>query len=150
MMSKRDVKPVFLWWDLLIIIAILAFGILLMIYQPDLAILGVTIILADILIAPFLRHGYRLQGQTGVFRQEEILVPRECREGIQKYMRGEIPELVVHPNVPGGALVKVYRKGDLHLARYFDYTQHLAEEDFPMVPISQEQVATLRDIQSQK
>ena len=149
---KDRAKQVFLWTDWLILGILVAAGVLVAVLGGSWTAFGVCWIACVLAFAPFLRHGYKLEGQTGVFRLEEILVPRECQTQIIAFLNGDTDELSVQPAVHGGALVRLFRrKSDgTTLAQYFDYAQHLAGSDYPLVPVKEHQIEVLRGLQSKQ
>lgn len=151
-MTKDTAKQVFLWTDWLILGILVAAGVLVAVLGGSWTAFGVCWIACVLAFAPFLRHGYKLEGQSGVFRLEEILVPRECQTQILAFLNGDTDELSVQPAVHGGALVRLFRrKSDgATLAQYFDYAQHLAGTDYPLVPVKEHQIEVLRGLQSKQ
>jgi len=151
-MTKDTAKQVFLWTDWLILGILVAAGVLVAVLGGSWTAFGVCWIACVLAFAPFLRHGYKLEGQSGVFRLEEILVPRECQTQIIAFLNGDTDELSVQPAVHGGALVRLFRrKSDgATLAQYFDYAQHLAGSDYPLVPVKEHQIEVLRGLQSKQ
>ena len=151
-MTKDTAKQVFLWTDWLILEILVAVGVLVTVLGGSWTAFGVCWIACVLAFAPFLRHGYKLEGQTGVFRLEEVLVPRECQTQILAFLNGDTDELSVQPAVHGGALVRLFRrKSDgTVLAQYFDYAQHLAGSEYPFVPVSAQQAKAVRALQSKQ
>lgn len=151
-MTKDTAKQVFLWTDWLILGILVAAGVLVAVLGGSWTAFGVCWIACVLAFAPFLRHGYKLEGQTGVFRLEEVLVPRECQTQIIAFLNGDTDELSVQPAVQGGALVRLFRrKSDgTTLAQYFDYAQHLAGTEYPFVPVSAQQAKAVRALQSKQ
>lgn len=151
-MTKERFKQVFLWTDWLILGILVAAGVLVTVLGGSWTAFGVCWIACVLAFAPFFRHGYKLEGQTGVFRLEEVLVPRECQTQILAFLNGDTDELSVQPAVHGGALVRLFRrKSDgTTLAQYFDYAQHLAGSEYPFVPVSAQQAKAVRALQSKQ
>lgn len=149
---KDRAKQVFLWTDWLILGILVAAGVLVAVLGGSWTAFGVCWIACVLAFAPFLRHGYKLEGQTGVFRLEEVLVPRECQTQILAFLNGNTDELSVQPAVHGGALVRLFRrKSDgTTLAQYFDYAQHLAGTEYPFVPVSAQQAKAVLALQSKQ
>lgn len=150
-MSKKTVKQVFAWYDLLIIAILVAAGVIIMAIGKEWIALGICVIACTIAFAPFIRHGYKLEGHQGQFRLEEFLVPRESQVAIMAYLNGETSQLEVPPSNQGGALVRVFRRrsDDIIMAQYFDYALFLRGTEFPMVRISSEQLESIRGLRSQ-
>ncbi|MDY6325755.1 MAG: hypothetical protein SPL42_01985 [Bacteroidales bacterium] len=151
-MTKDTAKQVFLWTDWLILGILVAAGVLVAVLGGSWTAFGVCWIACVLAFSPFLRHGYKLEGQTGVFRLEEVLVPRECQTQIIAFLNGDTDELSVQPAVHGGALVRLFRrKSDgTTLAQYFDYAQYLAGTEYPFVPVSAQQAKAVRALQSKQ
>ena len=150
-MSKKTVKQVFTWYDLLIIAIFVIAGIGIMAFGIDWIALGICVIACTVAFAPFIRHGYKLEGHQGQFRLEEFLVPRESQVAIMAYLNGETSQLEVPPSNQGGALVRIFqhRSDGLIMAQYFDYALFLKGTEFPMVRISTEQLESIRGLRSQ-
>ena len=145
-MTKDTAKQVFLWSDWLIVWGLVAASVFIATLGGDWTTIGICAIVCVLAFAPFLRHGYRLEGQIGTYRLEEILVPRQCETQILAFLNGETDELVVNPAVSGGAIVRLFhRKSDgSTLAQYFDYDQYLSGTVHPFVSVSGQQIEALR------
>ena len=151
-MTKERTKQVFLWTDWLIIGILTVASVFVTTLGGDWTAIGVCALVCVFAFAPFLRHGYKLEGQSGVFRLEEILVPRECHTEILTFLNGDTDELSIQPAVHGGALVRLFhRKSDgITLAQYFDYAQHLAGTEYPFVSVSGQRLEVLRKLQTKQ
>lgn len=151
-MTKERTKQVFLWTDWLIIGILTVASVFVTTLGGDWTAIGVCALVCVFAFAPFLRHGYKLEGQSGVFRLEEILVPRECHTEILAFLNGDTDELSIQPAVHGGALVRLFhRKSDgITLAQYFDYAQYLAGTEYPFVPVSAQQAKAVQALQSKQ
>ncbi len=151
-MSRKTVRQVFTWYDLFVVAVFVATGVVIMAIGRDWIVLGICVIACAVAFAPFLRHGYKLEGQEGLFRLEEFLVPRESQVAILAFLNGETSQLEVPPSTQGGALVRVFhqRSGDLIMAQYFDYALFLKGTEFPVVRITPEQLESIRNLRLQK
>ena len=147
-MKNKIVKKVFTWYDIFIVAILVATGIIIMTIGSDWVALGVCVIACTIAFAPFIRHGYKLEGHHKLFRLEEIIVPRESQTVILAYLNGESSQLVVPTSTQGGALVRVFyqRSDNIIMAQYFDYALYLKGTEFPMVRISPEQLKVIRNL----
>lgn len=151
-MKKKSVKHVFLLSDLLIIATVLAIGILLLFLNGGWGALGLTIILCEAVIIPFVRHGYKIEGYPGTYRLEEIPVSRNCQEAVLRFLSDAGDGIDAQPSDAGGALVSVYHKRgeNILLAQYFDYAQFLNGVEFPMVKITEQQLISLKNFSPSK
>lgn len=107
--------------------------------------LGAIIVLCGVMMVPFYHHGYKLEGQKGLFRLKEIVLSRDRKADILAYLEGRTDSIDLHSWQTGGALVDVYyRKGeDRQFARYFDYGDFSKGVEYPLHDVSKEQVAML-------
>ena len=142
------VRNSFLPQDLAVLIGSLAVGAALLLEGDGWVGFGVIVILCVLMMIPFYHHGSRIEGVRGIFRHKEILLPRECKDEIISFMRGDVASLDLHPIVAGGALVEVfYKKGDERMfARYFDYKDHSEGIEYPLYEVTTEQVAYLESL----
>ena len=142
-MKRESVRNVFLATDWLIFGVCIALGVLIMLIDGKLVVLGACVAA----FAPFFRHGYRIEGHPGVFRLEEVIVPRSCQDALLSFLKGESDTLDASPSAAGGALVRVFRKPDgTLLAQFFDYAQHLQGTEYPFLPVTQSQVEAVKKL----
>ena len=148
-MKIKEIRKTFLLSDILIVAAVVAAGSALLLLGGGWATLGGTIIAIGVAMLPFMRHGCIIHGHHGVYHLEEILVPREYQDTILHFLQGDTSSLDLEAGKSSGALVEIYRKrsDDTLLARYFDYKLHLDGTDFPIVPITMQQLEELRKFQ---
>ncbi len=147
-MKEQQVKKTFLPQDIAVLAAIFAAGTACFLPGEGWGGLGVIIILCGVLMVPFYHHGYRLEGQKGVFRLKEIALSRENKADILAYLEGRTENIDLHSWQPGGALVDVYyRKAeDKQFARYFDYADFSKGVEYPLHEITKRQIATLESL----
>ena len=148
----KQVKKTFLSQDVAVLAGIFAAGAACFLPGEGWAGLGGTILLCGAMMLPFYHHGYRLEGQKGLFRLREISLSRENKDEILAYLEGRADKLDLHPRVQGGALVDVYyrKKDGLMFARYFDYADFSQGVEYPLVKISQEQFEGLSAMELKK
>ena len=144
-MKEQGIKQVFLPSDLIVLTATFVVGIVFLIMGDAMRGVGITVILCGALMAPIFRHGYRLDGQKGIFRQKEVLVSRECKKDIIAFLEGKSEVLEMHPRVQGGALVDIYYKkgSDKAFSRYFDYSDYASGTEYPLCEITIEKMHML-------
>ncbi len=144
-MKEQQVKKTFLPQDLAVLAAIFAAGAACFLLGEGWGGLGVIIILCGAMMVPFYHHGYKLEGQRGLFLLKEISLSRENKADILAYLEGHTTTIDLHPWQKGGALVDVYyRKGeDRQFARYFDYAEFSKGVEYPLHKVTKEQIATL-------
>lgn len=144
-MKEQQVKKTFLPQDLAVLAAIFAAGAACILLGEGWGGLGVIIILCGTMMVPFYHHGYKLEGQRGLFLLKEISLSRENKADILAYLEGHTTTIDLHPWQKGGALVDVYyRKGeDRQFARYFDYADFSKGVEYPLHEVTKEQIATL-------
>ena len=147
-MKEQQVKKTFLPQDIAVLAAIFAAGAACTLLGEGWDGLGVIIILCDAMAIPFYHHGYRIEGQKGLFRLKEVSLSRENKEEILSYLDGRVDNIDLHPWQKGGALVDVYyRKSDgFMLARYFDYADFMMGTEYPLREISAEQLSVLESL----
>lgn len=144
-MKEQQVKKTFLPQDLAVLAAIFAAGAACFLLGEGWGGLGVIIILCGVMMVPFYHHGYKIEGQRGLFLLKEISLSRENKADILAYLEGHTTTIDLHPWQKGGALVDVYyRKGeDRQFARYFDYAEFSKGVEYPLHEVTKEQIATL-------
>ena len=123
------VRQVFSVKDIVILAAVLVAGIACFLFGGDgWEGTGVIILCCLALMIPFYRHGYRIEGQKGIFTLTEFLSDRECKQELKDFLEGKSDSYDPKPVVPGGALVEIFtRKSDgMMLARYYDFEEHLS------------------------
>ena len=148
MKKRHNIKQTYLWSDLLIIAAIVLIGTLLLPLNSGWASLGGIIIAFGIAMLPFFRHGYRIEGENGIYKIEEILVNRENKDAILAFIQGTTTTLEVQAGNAPGAIVDLYKKRceETILAQYFDYKLHLEGTDFPITRITLQQAEEIRKL----
>ena len=144
-MKEKDVKQVYLLSDLAVLLTVVLPGVVCLLLGDNWSLAGAILLLCGLLMAPFYRHGYKLEGRKGVFRMKEAQMPRECRETILTFLDGHTDTLDLHPVVQGGALVDIYyRKGETEaFARYFDYADFAKGVEYPLRSVNPDQVKKL-------
>ena len=144
-MKEQQVKKTFLPQDLAVLAAIFAAGAACFLLGEGWGGLGVIIILCGVMMVPFYHHGYKIEGQRGLFLLKEISLSRENKADILAYLEGHTTTIDLHPWQKGGALADVYyRKGeDRQFARYFDYADFSKGVEYPLHEVTKEQIATL-------
>ena len=152
-MAKRDkyVRQVYSLSDIALLAGILAVGLVCSFFIRGLVGLGYIFLLCWVMMIPFWHHGYRIAGREGVFSLKEILVARECKDGILAFLDGSADVLEYNPRMDGGALVNVYTRGKdgLILAGYFDYSDFVAGKEYPLYEISPEKKRQIEEIEAQ-
>ena len=145
-MKKEKIKQVFAWYDLLILAGMLAVGVALVLFSQELALLGGLVIVCVFVLAPLVRHGYKLPGRPGTYRLEAIPVSRASRQAVQDYLAGECEDLDAAFFKQRGALVMVYYQKHTNetLAQFYEYDLALSGALSPVVPISPQQLETLK------
>ena len=144
-MKEQQVKKTFLPQDVAVLAAVFAAGAACFLLGEGWGELGIIIVLCGVMMLPFYHHGYRLEGQKGLFRLKEISLSRENRDEILAFLDGKTESLDLHPWQKGGALVDVYRrKSDgFMMARYFEYADFMNGTEYPLREVSPRQVSVL-------
>ena len=149
-MGRREssVRQVYDLPDLALLAGLLAVGVAFVLLGRGWEEAGYVVLLAWAILLPFWKHGFRIEGQAGMFRRKEYSVSRECRDEILAYLDGQSGELVHKPWKRGGALVDVYnrRRDSLKLARYFDYADFDAGKEYDLRTITPAQESRLAEI----
>ena len=146
--GAKQVRQVFSLGDIVLLAALLALGIVFMVMGKSLFGLGIAIVLCWACMIPFWKHGYRIDGQPGVFRLKEILASRSCKDAILAYLAGSSDTLQCNTKVAGGAIVEIYtaRSGKI-LARYWDYADASAGKDYDLHEITPAQKTCLEQLE---
>ena len=144
-MKEQQVKKTFLPKDVAVLAAVFVAGAACFLLGEGWGGLGVIIILCGVMMLPFYHHGYKLEGQKGLFRLKEISLSRENKEEILAFLEGKTESLDLHPWQKGGALVDVYwrRSDGFMMARYFDYADFIKGAEYPLKEVSPQQVSVL-------
>ena len=142
---EAQVKKTFLPQDIAVLAAVFAAGAACFLLGEGWDGLGVIIILCWAMMVPFYHHGYRLEGQKGLFRLREISLSRENKDEILAFLDGKVEDIDLHPWAKGGALVDVYwrKKDNFRIARYFDYADFMNGINYPLREVSERQVSRL-------
>ena len=143
-MKEKQVKKAFLPSDIAALALIFVAGCACF-FIKGWSAAGIIVLLCWLMLLPFYIHGYKLRGQSGLFRVREIPLSRENKEEILAFLDGKTDTLDLHPWQPGGVLVDVYsRKSDgLMLARYYDYADEVSGIEYPLRKVTQQQVSVL-------
>lgn len=149
-MEKKQVKKVHRLSDILISIAILAFGILFTFVIPSWNWLGISLLITAVFMLPFYRTGYIIDSQKGIFRKKEILLPQECREQIKEYIEGNSASLDIDPFKKGGLLLEWYFKKDRtrQFGQLYDYENDVYTPQSKLSELDEKQINTLLKYQS--
>lgn len=147
MKKNKNIKKAYLWSDIIVIFAVILVGIVFLPFGSGWRELGYTVIACALCVIPLYNHGYRIAGVPGVFREESIPVSRDDKESVLSFLKGETPSIDIHRREQGGALISVYyQKKGVRYAQYYDYTQIMEGECFPVLEISSEQYETLKKL----
>ena len=147
MKKNKNIRKAFLWSDVIVILAVVLMGIAFIPFGPGWRELGYTIIACGLCMTPLYIHGYKITGATGVFREESFPVSRDDKESILSFLKAETPSLDIHRREQGGALISVYyQKNNVQYAQYYDYTEIIDGESFPVLKITTAQYETLKKL----
>ncbi|MBQ9583092.1 MAG: hypothetical protein IJR25_02040 [Bacteroidales bacterium] len=145
------VKQVYAPLDIVVMAGMLAVSIAFIWLGKGMAGVGYALLFCLLCMIPLSRHGYRIEGQNGLFSLREILVSRNCKDEILAFLDGRSDTLEHNPRVNGGAIVDIYtrRKDGRILARYFDYEDLANGKEYDLHELSKEKKARLIEIDSQ-
>ena len=93
-MREQQIKKTFLPQDVAVLAAVFVAGAACFLLGEGWGGLGVIIILCGIMMVPFCHHGYKLDGQKGLFRLREISLSRENRDELLAYLDEKTPQQV--------------------------------------------------------
>ena len=147
-MKKNNVSQKLLTSDWLVLLAVLAVGCVFLPFGPSWRELGLFFFVCGLCLYPFYRHGYKIKGESGLFRVVEIPVSRNDEEEISAFIQGKATTLTAHSQENGGALISLYYRkngGDMFV-QYFDYGEIMQGKTYPVVKISPEQGKILRKL----
>ena len=150
-MKKNIVSQKLLTSDWLVLIAVLVVGCVFLPFGTGWRELGIFFFVCGLCLYPFYRHGYKIKGESGLFRVVEIPVSRNDEEEILAFIQGKTTTLTAHSQENGGALLSLYyrKNGGEMFVQYYDYGEILHGKTYPVVKISPEQGETLRKLISQ-
>ena len=142
---EAQVKKTYLPQDIAVLAAVFAAGAACFFLGEGWNGLGVIIIMCGAMMVPFYHHGYRLEGQKGLFRLKELSLSRENKDEILAFLDGKVDDINLNPWSKGGALVDVYwrKKDGYRMARYFDYVDFMNGINYPLREVSEQQVSRL-------
>lgn len=122
-MDTITAKHVYKFSDIAISGGIIIAGILLTILIPSPG-LGICTILTGLCVFPFLKTGYRIPGQKGMYSHKDYLLPQECKSDIAAYIEGKSETLDIDPFKKGGLLLEQYylKNSSRQFVQLFDYT----------------------------
>lgn len=131
--SKKMIRSIYRLSDIVISSVVTLAGIALMILVPTCFYLGLTLAVTGVVLFLCLRTGYRIEDHEGMYRRQQYVVPLECRDDFECYLKGDAATLNLQPFRMGGMLMEVYRHGDDNqvLCRFMEY------EDEGFVPLSE-------------
>lgn len=146
--NKDIVKRVFCFNDIVILAVILAAGLVFLFMGRIWLGIGITLLLCWLCMLPFFRHGYRIEGRQGLFRQKEIYASSCSKAAILAYLDGSNGALEYNTKLGSGAIVEVYTSRDgTILARYWDYADENAGIYYDFYTITSEQKEHLEQIE---
>ena len=145
-MKTNNVRQKLLTSDWLVLIAVCAVGCIFLPFGPGWREFGIFFFVCGLCMWPFYRHGYKIKGESGLFRAVEIPVSRDDADEIMAFLNGETAVLQAHPQENGGALLSLYyrKNGGYLFAQYFDYVKTMQGTTYPVVKLTPEQSETLK------
>ena len=143
-MDTITAKHVYKFSDIAISAGIIIAGILLTILIPSPG-LGICTILTGLCVFPFLKTGYRIPGQKGMFSHKDYLLPQECKSDIAAYIEGKSESLDINPFKKGGLLLEQYylKNGSRQFVQLFDYTTGIYSAQCELTEIDREKLEAI-------
>ena len=144
-MDKITAKHVFKFSDIAISGGIIIAGILLALLIPSKVGLGICITLIGLCIFPFLKTGYRIPGQKGMFSHNDYLLPQECKSDFAAYIEGKSETLDINPFKKGGLLLEQYylKNGSKMFVQLFDYSTGIYSAQCELTEVDNEKLGTI-------
>lgn len=148
-MDKITAKHVYKFSDLAISGGIIIAGLLLTFLVPSTRGLGICLILTGLCVFPFLKTGYRIPGQKGVFSHKNYLIPQECKTDIAAYIEGKSETLDIDPFQKGGLLLEQYylKNGSKMFAQLFDYSTGVYSAQCELTEIDEKKLESILKFQ---
>ena len=143
-MDTITAKHVYKFSDIAISGGIIIAGILLTILIPSPG-LGICTILTGLCVFPFLKTGYRIPGQKGMYSHKDYLLPQECKSDIAAYIEGKSESLDINPFKKGGLMLEQYylKSGSRQFVQLFDYTTCIYTAQCELTEIDREKLETI-------
>ena len=143
-MDTITAKHVYKFSDIAISGGIIIAGILLTILIPSPG-LGICTILTGLCVFPFLKTGYRIPGQKGMYSHKDYLLPQECKSDIAAYIEGKSETLDINPFKKGGLLLEQYylKNGSRQFVQLFDYTTGIYSAQCELTEIDREKLEAI-------
>ena len=144
-MDTITAKHVYKFSDIAISGGIIIAGILFVLFIKSVPGLGICFILTGLCVLPFLKTGYRIPGQKGMFSHKEYLLPQECKSEIAAYIEGKTEMLDIDPFQKGGLLLEQYylNNGSKMFVQLFDYTTGIYSAQCELTEIDREKLETI-------
>lgn len=141
-MDTITAKHVYKFSDLAISGGIVIAGILLSLLVPSSSGLGICIILIGLCVFPFLKTGYRIPGQKGMFSHKDYILPQECKSDIAAFIEGRSETLNIDPFKNGGLLLEQYclKNGSRQFVQLFDYSTGICSAQCELTEIGKEKL----------
>lgn len=141
-MDTITAKHVYKFSDIAISGGIILAGILFFLLIPSSPGLGIFTILTGLCVFPFLKTGYRIPGQKGVFSHKDYLLPQECKSDIAAFIEGKSETLNINPFKNGGLLLEQYylQDGSRLFVQLFDYSTGIYSAQCKLTEIDKEKL----------
>ena len=138
-------KHVYKFSDIAISGGIIIAGILFTLFIQSVPGLGICFILTGLCVLPFLKTGYKIPGQKGMFSHKEYLLPQECKSEIAAYIEGTTEMLDINPFRKGGLLLEQYylKNGSRQFVQLFDYTTGIYMAQCELTEIDREKLEAI-------
>lgn len=141
-MNTKTAKHVYKFSDIAISGGIILAGILLYLLIPSFSGLGICIILSGLCAFPFIKTGYRIPGQKGMFSHKDYFLPQECKSDIAAFIEGRSETLDINPFRNGGLLLEQYydKNGSQLFVQLFDYSTGIYSAQCKLTKIDKEKL----------
>ncbi len=144
----NKIKNTYTFGDIAIVVGIVAIGCIFLPFGTGWFEMGLIIVACGISVLPFLRRGYKISGEHGIYRLTEVPISRNDKQKAVDFLAKNTENADFTINNTGGALISVYHKknSSKFFANYFDYGEILKGEESQLYEIDQSQYEKLLNL----
>ena len=141
-MSTKTAKHVYKFSDIAISGGIILAGILFLLFIPSISGVGICIALTGLCAFPFIKTGYRIPGQKGMFSHKDYFLPQECKSDFVAFIEGRSETLDINPFKNGGLLLEQYynNSNSQLFVQLFDYSTGIYSAQCELTEIDREKL----------
>lgn len=149
-MKSKNIRKTFLLSDIIILFGTLVVGALLLPFGSAWTAVGAVVIACGACMIPFCIHGFKIESESGIFREVNVPVSRDCQDEIISFLEGDVATPSFKFLEQGGALISVYyqKNSDVSFAQFYEYNHVMEGKSFPLLKITPAQKETILNLKS--